>query len=133
MPRYRPNLINPLDATEVHLFRSQSVAPLLTLIKKLRCVACLLSVIIRDGFTLARSLELNKQWSSVVRSGPVGCLDWTSLEGGPQAGLLEFQSRVGDAIDAITDFVKRVVVSRKGFCGSGLEELDSGISSGTPV
>ena len=82
MCRYRPSLVDPLDATEVHLFRSQSVAPLLTVKKRLRCVACLLSAIVRDGFTLTRGLELNKQWSRIVRSGPIGCLDWASLLGG---------------------------------------------------
>ena len=82
-------------------------------------MAYLLSVIIREGFTLARSLELNKQWACNDRSGPVGYLDWASLENGPQAGLLEFQSRVGDAFDVITDFVKRVVVSRKDFAVQG--------------
>ena len=52
MCRYRPSLVDPLDATEVHLFRSQSVAPLLTVKKRLRCVACLLSAIVRGRFHL---------------------------------------------------------------------------------
>ena len=67
----------------------------------------------REGFTLARGLELNEQWSCIVRSGPIRCLDWVSLVNGPRAGLLEFQVRVNDAIDAITNFVKRVVFSRR--------------------
>ena len=113
MRRYRPSLVDPLDATEMHLFRSQSIAPLLTVKKRLRCVACLLSAIIRDGYTLMRGLELDRQRSCVMRSGPVGCLDWVSLEEGPRIGLLGFQARVGEALDAITDFVKRIVVSRK--------------------
>ena len=49
MCRYRPSLVNPLDAAEVHLFRNQSIAPILTLKKRLRYVSCLLSAIIRDG------------------------------------------------------------------------------------
>ena len=117
--RYRPSLVDPLDATEVHLFRSQSVAPLLTVKKRLRYVACLISAIIRDGFTLARGLELDKQWSCVLGSGPIACLDWASLVSGPRAAVLEFQARVGDAIDTITDFVKRVVVSRRDFAIQG--------------
>ena len=75
MRRYGPSLVDPLDATEVHLYRSQSVAPLLTMKKRLRGVAGLLSAIIRDGFTLARGLELNEKWTCITRSGPVGCLD----------------------------------------------------------
>ena len=88
-------------------------APLLTLKKKLRCVACLLLAISRDGFTLARSLELDRQWACIIRSGPVGCLDWASLEDSPRFGLVGFQSRVNDAIDTLTEFVKRVVISRR--------------------
>ena len=52
-----------------------------------------------------------------MRSGPIGCFDWASLESGPRAGVLEFQAKVGDAIDAITDFVNRVVISRIDFGG----------------
>ena len=119
MCRYRPSLVDSLDATEVHLFRSRSVAPLLTVKKQLRCVACLLEAIVRDVFSLARGVELERQWSHIMRSGPVGCLDWASLEGGPRAGNIEFQIRVGDAIDAITDFVKGVVSSRRDFVLQG--------------
>ena len=84
--RYRPSMIDPVHATEVHLYRSHSIAPLLALKKRLRCVACLLSAIIRDGFTLARGLELSRQWSCIARQGSVGCLDCASLMG-PGSGL----------------------------------------------
>ena len=111
--------VDPLDATEVHLFRSQSVAPLLTVKKRLRSVASLLSAIVRDGYTLSRGLELDKQWSCVLSSGPIACLDWASLVRGPHRGVLEFQTGVGEAIDAITDFVKIVVASRRDFAIQG--------------
>ena len=68
---------------------------------------------------MARGLEHNEQWSCIVPSGPVGCLDWASLEDGPRVGLLGFQARVGDAIDAITEIVKKVVVSRRDFAVQG--------------
>ena len=45
----RPDLDDPASATEVHLYRSSSVA----LKRRLRIVACLLRSIARDGFTLA--------------------------------------------------------------------------------
>ena len=38
---------------------------------------------------------------------------------GPQAGLLEFQARVDGDIEAITEFVKKVVVSRRDFALQG--------------
>ena len=119
MRRYRPSLVDPLDATEVHLFRSQSIAPLLTVKKRLRYVDCLLAAIIRDGFTLARGLELHKQWSCILGSGPIACLDWITLVNSPQSGILEFRAKVGDAVGCITDFVKKVVISRKDFAIQG--------------
>ena len=115
MRRYRPSLVDPLDAMEVHLFRSQSIAPLLTVKKRLRFVDCLLAAIIRDGFTLARGLELHRQWSCILGSGPIACLNWIALVSSPQSGILEFRAEVGDAIGCITDFVKKVVISRKDF------------------
>ena len=80
----RPDLVDPASANEVHLFRSCSIALLLTLKRRLRVVACLLSRVARGGFTLARSLELSNQWSCITRHGPVGCLDWVSLMSVPR-------------------------------------------------
>ena len=76
---------------------------------------CLLAAIIRDGFTLARGLELHRQWSCILGSGPIACLNWVALVRGSQNGILEFRVQVGDAIECITDFVKKVVISRKDF------------------
>ena len=80
----RPDLVDPASANEVHLFRSCSIALLLTLKRSLRVVACFLSRVARGGFTLARSLELSNQWSCITGHGPVGCLDWVSLMSGPR-------------------------------------------------
>ena len=118
MRRHRPNMADLVDATEVHLYRSHSVAPLLALKKKLRCVACLVVGINRDGFFLARGLELDRQCACVICQGPVG-LDWASSVDGPGAGLTEFGSRVDAAIDSITDFVKRVIIHRREFAVRG--------------
>ena len=107
--RYRPDLVDLADSTDVR----HSIALLLTLKKRLRCMACLLLSIAREGCTVARGLELNDQWSCIVRHGPVGCLDWASLMSGPGAVLTEFGARVDAAIDCITEFVQRVVIHRK--------------------
>ena len=117
--RQRLDLVDPVDATEVHLYSSHSVASLLALKKRLRCVACLLLGIARDGFTLARCLELDKQLTCIVRHGPGGCLDWMMLMSGPGAGLPEFGARVDAAIACIAEFVQRVVVHRKDFAIRG--------------
>ena len=73
--RHRPCLNDPMDATEIHLYRSHSVAPVLALKKRLRAVECLLLAIERGGLTLCRGLELHKQWSCILGGRPVGNLD----------------------------------------------------------
>ena len=112
---FRPDLDDPASATEVHLYRSCSIAPLPTLKRRLRIVASLLRSAARNGFTLARGLDLNNQWSCIVDNGPVEVLDWGHLVGGPTAGLDDFCVRVGASIDRITDFVRQVVVHRRDF------------------
>ena len=111
--RYRPDASDPVDATEVHMYRCRSIAPLRAFKERLRCVESLISAIERDGFTLSRGLELHRQWSCIVGNGPVRCLDWETLVTGPDAGMLGFQTRVRAAIDSVTEFVKLVVVSRR--------------------
>ena len=113
--RFRPDLDDLSSATEVHLKRSCSIPPLLTLKRRSRVVACLLLSFARDGFTLARGLELNNQWSCIVQHGPVGCLDWAWLVSAPSPGLAEFSARVEAAIGCITEFVQRVVIPRRDF------------------
>ena len=118
--RFRSDLDDPANATEFHLFRSCTIAPLLTLKRRLRMVADLFWSISCNGFTLARSLDLSNQWSCIVDGGSVGAVDWTHLVAGPAAGLDDFAARVADSIDRITDFVHQVVVHRRDFavrCG----------------
>ena len=90
--RHRPCLVDPVDATEVHLYKSHSVAPVFALKKRLRAVECLLSAIDREGFSLCRGLELHRQWSCILGNGPVGNLDWHSMVGAPRAGVVGFRS-----------------------------------------
>ena len=111
--RNRPCLDYPVDATEVHLYKNHSVAPVLAFKKSLRAVECLLGAIDRDGFSLCRGLELHKQWSCILEDGPIGNLDWDSLDSAPCAGIVGFRAEVGAAIDAVTKFVQHVVASRR--------------------
>ena len=64
-----PDLDDLASASEVHLYRSYSIAPFLTLKRRLRAVACLVRSITHNGFTLAGALELDSQWSCIVGSG----------------------------------------------------------------
>ena len=130
--RFRPDLDDPASASEVHLYRCCSVAPLLTPKRRLRAVASLLRSVARNGFTLSRALDLDNQWSCIIGNGPVGILDWEHLVGGSKAGLGEFGDRVDASMDRITEFVLQMVVHRRDF-GLGMEELGSGGSACTPV
>ena len=68
--KMRPDLDDPTSASEVHLYRDHSVAPLLSLKSLLRAVLSLLRSIAHNGFTLERALQLDRQWSSVIGGGP---------------------------------------------------------------
>ena len=85
----------------------------------LRAVACLVRSITQIGFTLARALELDNQWSCIVENGPVGVFDWEHLVGGSTAGLDEFGVRVDASIDRITEFVQQVALHRRDFATRG--------------
>ena len=53
------------------LYHDVSTARLLDLRRRFRLVADLLSAVIRDGFSLARSVELAVQWDAILRVGPI--------------------------------------------------------------
>ena len=111
--RNRPCLADPMDATEIHLYKSHSIAPVLAFKKRLRAVECVLGAIDREGFSLCRGLELHRQWSCILDEGPVGNLDWDSLVSAPRAGMDGFRVGVGVAIDAVTKFVQHVAALRR--------------------
>ena len=111
----RPDSDAPTSASEVHLYRDHSVAPLLSLKSRLRAVLSLLRSIAHNGFTLERALQLDRQWSSVIGGGPVGVLDLEYLVGGSTVGLDEFSARVDASIAKITEFVQHVVFHRRDF------------------
>ena len=111
----RPDLVDPTCASEVHLYRNHSIAPLLTLKSRLRVVLSLLDGIADRGFTLHRALEPGRQWSAVIRDGPVAILNWDHFVGGPNAGLDEFHNRVEVSVIHIAEFVQQVVLHRKDF------------------
>ena len=62
---------DPLEGGDVSLYHDVSTAPLLGLRPRFRLVANLLSAMIRDGVSLARSVELAVQWDAILRVGPI--------------------------------------------------------------
>ena len=60
------------EGEEVHLCRDSSAGPLLDLRRRLEAIMDVLDVMIRDGVSLARSVELVVHWDGVLRAGPIG-------------------------------------------------------------
>ena len=65
------NFADPQEGGEVSLYHDVSTAPLLDLRRRLKLVVDLLSAMIRDGVSLARSVELAVQWDAILRVGPI--------------------------------------------------------------
>ena len=68
--RARRSFADPQGGGDVSLYHDVSSAPLLDLRRRFRLVADLLSAMIRDGVSLARSVELAVQWDAILRVGP---------------------------------------------------------------
>ena len=79
---------------DVFMYRDSSAAPLLDLRRRFKAVMDVLDSMIRDGFSLARSVELAVQWDGILR---VGLLDPVAREDFRLAFVSScFWSRCGD-------------------------------------
>ena len=67
----RRNFADPLEGGDVFLYPDASTAVSLDLRRRFKAVGDVLHAMIRDGVTLARSLELTVQWDGIIRVGPV--------------------------------------------------------------
>ena len=67
----RRNLADPLEGGGVFMYHDASTAVLLDLRRRFKAVGDVLHAVIREGVTLARSLELTGQWDGILRIGPV--------------------------------------------------------------
>ena len=67
--RARRNFADPQEGSEVSLYHDVPTAPLLDLRRRLKLVVDLLSTMIRDGVSLARSVELAVQWDACYFAG----------------------------------------------------------------
>ena len=67
----RRNFADPQEGGDVSLYHDVSTAPLLDPRRRFGLVANLLSAMIRDGVSLARSVELAVQWDAILWVGPI--------------------------------------------------------------
>ena len=91
-PKVRKARTNVADAHEegdVFLYRDSSAAPLLDLRRRIKAVMDVLDAMIRDGMSLARSVELTAQWDEILRVGPVNPISWEDFELARSGGLGE--------------------------------------------
>ena len=60
--KVRRNAVDVHDAADVFLYRDASIAPVLDMRRRIKAVMDVLGAMIRDGVSLARSVELTCQW-----------------------------------------------------------------------
>ena len=94
--KVRGNAVDPVDGRDVHMYRDSSIA---------KVVYDVIDDMFRNGFTLARSLELAAQWSCILSTGP--------LHPVTMGGLGWFHEVVGDLHGRLSDFIQKVVVRRR--------------------
>ena len=95
------------------LYRDSSIAPLLDLRRRFTVVMDVLGEIIRDGFTLARSLELTVQWDCIFRAGPVHPVSDDDFLRVQDKGFGWFDEVVEGLYCRLSEFIHRVVVLRR--------------------
>ena len=111
--RARKNFADSGEGSEVSLYHDVSIAPLLDLRRRLKLVVDLLSALIRDGVSLARSVELAVQWDAILRAGPVHPITAEDF-------LLAWNGDLGQCCQVVqglhrrlSDFIHAVVVHRR--------------------
>ena len=68
----RARCADPGDGAQVDLYRDNSIAPLTDLRKRLETFLDIIGAVNESGFSLARGLELTRQWEKVLQGGPSG-------------------------------------------------------------
>ena len=94
------------------MYRDSSTAPLLDLRRRIKAVMDVLDVRIRDGISLARSVELTAQWDEILRVGPVHPITLQDFQWARSGGLGESRRVAGDLHCRLSDLIQRVVFNR---------------------
>ena len=106
------------NAVDVHaagtfLYRDSSISPLLDMRRRFKAVMDVLSAMIRNGVSLARSVELTAQWDRILAIGPLHPVTIGDLDMVWGVGVGEFHRIVSDVHRRLSDFVHAVVVHRR--------------------
>ena len=72
-----------------------------------------LDAMIRDGISLARSVEVTAQWDEILRVGPVNPVAWEDFELAWSGNLGQCPRVVRDLHCRLSDFMHRVVIHRR--------------------
>ena len=97
----------------VDLYRDRSVAPLVDLRRRLKAVLDVIAAIGRSGFTVSRSLELTRQWGSIVAGGPKGTVTAEAIARVAGLGLADMEVSVADLHHGLDKFLQSIVRHRK--------------------
>ena len=111
--KVRCNAVDVHDAADVFLYRDASIALLLDMSRRFKAVMDVLSAMIRNGISLARSVEVTAQWDRILAIGPLHPVTIGDLDMVRGVGLGEFYRVVSDVHHRLSDFVHAVVVHRR--------------------
>ena len=111
--KVRRNAVDVHDAADVFLYRDASIAPLLYMRRRIKAVMDVLGAMIRDGVSLARSVELTCQWGRILAIGPLHPVTFGDLDMVRGVGIGEFHRIVSDLHRRLSDFIHEVVVHRR--------------------
>ena len=108
-----PTSEDMVTALTLLMYRDSSAALLLDLRRGIKAVMDMLDASIRDGFSLARSVELAAQWDEILRVGPVSPIALEDFHLAKSGGLGECRRAAEDLHFRLSDFIHGVVVHRR--------------------
>ena len=111
--KVRCNAVDVRDAADVFLYRDSSISPLIDMKRKFKAVMDVLNAMIRNGISLARSVELTAQWDRILAIGSLYPVTIGDLDVVCGVGLGEFTRIVSDVHHRLSDFIHAIVVHRR--------------------
>ena len=111
--KVRRNAVDVHDAADVFLYRDASIAPVLDMRRRIRAVMDVLGAMIRDGVSLARSVELTCQWGKILAIGPLHPVTFGDFDMIQGVGIGEFHRIISDLHRRLSDFIHEVVAHRR--------------------
>ena len=111
--KVRRNAVDVHDAADVFLYRDSSIAPVLDMRRRIKAVMDVLGAMIRDGVSLARSVELYCQWEKILAIGPLHPVTFGDFELVRGVGIGEFHRVISYLHCRVSDFIHEVVVHRR--------------------